>query len=438
MSASAVKAYWNKDISKAQAAITDIQRVVKEAQVEMQALLQQLGSTPLENTRLADALRTQAEALKYRSGLEMELTLGDLPADVLPEGTQETIFRLAQEAFANIARHARAKAVTLTLQQTERALHLIISDNGKGFDPQVARAGMGLTNMRERVAALNGTIEVQSALEHGTTLHIVIPFLQIQPSIENKTLSERELKQGMERARNGFQIGITAQSIALAFIGSNIASDISNLGFQIPSAAIVICVLITGYGLWQGHSWKMRLILHQGKENLDMLLLQQKEEKVLLYLLYTLFAGGFYFLALQKGWDGISKIVFSSVLGLVFVILLILLIWRGYHTKGRIYRALRPDEVRSEITYQRHKITRSIRLLFSGTLGALIFGWRLLANHQLTSIDKWSLIVGALLLFIGGGIVWFNFIVLRQRQQTVEGEMEKVSLVSLVRGRYDD
>ncbi len=439
VSASAVKAYWSKDISKAQAAITDIQRVVKEAQVEMQALLQQLGSTPLENTGLADALRTQAEALKYRSGLEMELTLGDLPADeLLPEGTQETIFRLAQEAFANIARHARAKAVTLTLQQTERALHLIISDNGKGFDAHVARAGMGLTNMRERVAALNGTIEVQSALDQGTTLHIVIPFLQIQPSVEGKTLNERELKQGMERARNGFQIGITAQSIALAFIGSNIASNISNLGMQIPNAAIVICMLITGYGLWQGHSWKMRLLLHQGKENLDMLMLQQKEEKVLLYLLYTLFAGGFYFLALQKGWDGISKIVFSSVLCLLFAVLLILLIWRGYRTKGRMYRALPPDEVHLEITYQRRTITRYMRVLISGTLGTLIIGGRLLANQQLTSTDKWSLIVGALILCIGGGIVWFNFIMLRQRQQTLEGTQKKVSWVSLVRGRYDD
>jgi signal transduction histidine kinase len=69
ISAATAQIYWSKDLSKAQAAIVDIQQVVKEAQVEMQALLQQLGSTPLENTKLTDALRTQAEALKYRSGL---------------------------------------------------------------------------------------------------------------------------------------------------------------------------------------------------------------------------------------------------------------------------------------------------------------------------------------------------------------------------------
>ena len=104
----AAKAYCSKDLAKAHAAVIDIQRVVKEAQVEMQALLQQLGPTPLENTQLADALRTQAEALKYRSGLEMNVRIGDLPNDeFLAEGAQETIFRLVQEAFANIARHAR-------------------------------------------------------------------------------------------------------------------------------------------------------------------------------------------------------------------------------------------------------------------------------------------------------------------------------------------
>jgi signal transduction histidine kinase len=431
VSAATAKAYWSKDISKAQTAISDIQHVVKEAQVEMQALLQQLGSTPLENTRLADALQTQAEALKYRSGLEMTLTIGDLPDDeLLPEGAQETIFRLVQEAFANIARHARAKAVTVTLQQTERALHLIISDNGKGFDATVARAGMGLTNMRERVAALNGTIEVQSALEQGTTLHIVIPFIPMQPSVADKPWSERELRQGLERAINGFQIVTTALYIALFFVTCNI----SNLFIQIPGGAIAICALIMGYGLWQGHSWKTRLLPYWGKENLDILKLQQREERIGLYLLFILFSGISHFLQIQNSWEGIYVTISYIAVFTLFIGLLLLLFWRRYHTQISIYRAMVPDDVNVEIRYQRRKMTRHVRVLLSVAVGILFVGARFLSSHLSTSIVQLSIIVIAQLVLVGCVILIFDFIVLRQQRRAVGGEQEKVTLVSLLRG----
>jgi signal transduction histidine kinase len=430
VSAATAKAYWSKDISKAHTAVIDIQHVVKEAQVEMQALLQQLGSTPLENTRLADALQTQAEALKYRSGLEMKLTIGDLPSDeLLPEGTQETIFRLVQEAFANIARHARAKAVNVTLQQTERALHLIISDNGQGFDATVARAGMGLTNMRERVAALNGTIEVQSALEQGTTLHIVIPFIPIQPSIEGKAWSEHELRQGLERAINGFQIGATAQHIALFFVGYNL----SNLFIQIPSSAIVICVLIIGYGLWQGHSWMTRLIPYWGKENMDVLRLRQREERIVSFWPYALFFFGSRFLTVQNGWKDIDVMLFYIALCVLFLGGLLLLLRRRYHTQGSIYRVMAPDDVKVEIMHQRRKVTKHVRYIVCIALGTLIVGGQLI-SHLSISMVQWSLIVLIPLFFIGCVILLSDFIVLWQQRQAVRGEQKKLTLGSLLRG----
>lgn len=183
-----------------------------------------------------------------------------------------------QEAFANIARHARATAVTVMLQQSERALHLMVSDNGKGFDTNIARAGMGLTNMRERVAALGGSIEVQSAPGQGTTIHIAVPFLQPQSLVADKIWSERELKQGMERAMSNFQLESTALKIALLFEFCNW----SDLFVQIPTVAIAICLLLAVYGTWQGHIWKKRLMPHLGKESVDGLKLQQREEKLVL------------------------------------------------------------------------------------------------------------------------------------------------------------
>ncbi len=374
VSAATAKAYWSKDIAKAQAAVLDIQQVVKEAQVEMQALLQQLGSTPLENTKLADALRTQAEALKYRSGLTMNLTIGDLPADEqLPMGTQETIFRLVQETFANIARHARATAVTVTLQQSERALHLVVSDDGKGFDPSVAHAGMGLTNMRERVAALDGSIEMQSAPGQGTTIHIVVPFLQPQVSVVDTTWSEREIKQGIERAISSFQLSSTALNIAFFFGLCNW----SHFFIQIPIMAIVVCLLITLYGLWQGHSWKGRLAAHVEKENVDRLRLQQREEQIVRTLLFLLFYGAHVLVAQTETVEA----VISPIVSLLQMAMLSFFTWRLYRLQGRIYRAMTRDELQIEITYQRRKVITRTRFLIVAVPVVALFGEQLVSNH---------------------------------------------------------
>ena len=78
----------------------------------MEAMLQQLRPTPLENVGLVDALRKQVEALQYRTGAYVTTEFGDLPDnDTLLPGAQEAIFRIAQEALNNIARHARAKNI---------------------------------------------------------------------------------------------------------------------------------------------------------------------------------------------------------------------------------------------------------------------------------------------------------------------------------------
>src|SRR5579883_981422 len=90
MSAAAAKAHWNGNSQNAQEAVEDIQRSAKEAQVEMQALLQQLRPAPLENTSLTGALRIQAQALGFRTEARVITNIGELPGnDRLPPGTQE-------------------------------------------------------------------------------------------------------------------------------------------------------------------------------------------------------------------------------------------------------------------------------------------------------------------------------------------------------------
>lgn len=148
VSAAAARAHMHSNSEETQEAVADIQQSVKEAQIEMQALLQQLRSSPLENTNLRAALETQAQALGYRTGAQVYVNIGPMPgADQLPPGAQEAIFRLVQEAFANIARHARAETVWLTLTRHTCQFQIEIRDDGQGFNPQTVQRGMGLHNL---------------------------------------------------------------------------------------------------------------------------------------------------------------------------------------------------------------------------------------------------------------------------------------------------
>jgi hypothetical protein len=145
---------------------------------EMNAPLQQLSPAPLEKVGLVQALRDQCEALGYRTGALVAVEIGALPDDDrLPPGAQESLFRIAQEALSNIARHARAKTVTLSLGEQEGALRLEIRDDGQGFGPGAGPgSGMGLANIQERARALGGIAAISGSPGPGTSIIVQLPL----------------------------------------------------------------------------------------------------------------------------------------------------------------------------------------------------------------------------------------------------------------------
>ena len=191
MGAAAVQARWDTDPQGAREALSDVRRSAQEAMVEMNALLQQLSPTPLERVGLSQALRDQCEAFSYRTGADVQITFGDLPADDrLSPGAQESVFRIAQEALSNAARHARAEQVHLSLglHEPDGPLVLEIQDDGLGFEPGTVQSGMGphrgmgLGNIRQRVLALGGEVEIDSAPGKGTLLRASVPLAEPQGS----------------------------------------------------------------------------------------------------------------------------------------------------------------------------------------------------------------------------------------------------------------
>lgn len=177
MSSAAVAERWDSDRFGARKSLDDVRRCAHEAMVEMQALLLQLRPDALVNVGLVEALKEQCEALRYRTGAAVRCEVEDLPPESdLPPNVQQTLFRIAQEMFSNVSRHARATRVDLRLRQEGRELVLSVEDDGQGFEPGESEAGFGLKGIRERVEEFRGSFDLASSPGAGTRVEVRIPL----------------------------------------------------------------------------------------------------------------------------------------------------------------------------------------------------------------------------------------------------------------------
>jgi len=88
------------------------------------------------------------------------------------------LFRVTQEALHNVAKHSEAQTVDVRLYEMSNEIHLVIKDEGKGFDMEGPKAasGSGLASMQERARLVNGTIAIETKPMKGTTIHVRVPF----------------------------------------------------------------------------------------------------------------------------------------------------------------------------------------------------------------------------------------------------------------------
>ena len=99
---------------------------------------------------------------------------------------EQTIFRIVQEALANVARHSNASQVDIDLIYKIDYVTCTIRDNGGGFDPENRDGGFGLRSMAERAAAIGGDLEIESIKGEGTSISITIPVNgSIKSTVEN-------------------------------------------------------------------------------------------------------------------------------------------------------------------------------------------------------------------------------------------------------------
>ena len=153
---------------------------------DIHALSYRLHPALLEDLGLAEALKAECERFSRQESVPAEVTLLDLPDDVSPD-VALCLFRVTQEALRNVARHAQARQVEISLRIFSlRALNdnlqLVVHDDGIGFDPtlQRARPSLGLESMRERVFLVDGQLHIESAPGQGTTVLVTVPLKKVE------------------------------------------------------------------------------------------------------------------------------------------------------------------------------------------------------------------------------------------------------------------
>jgi signal transduction histidine kinase len=158
-------------------------QLARDSLTEARRSVQAMQPEPLESARLPEALADVASKWTRIHGVPATVTTTGQPRRIRPDA-EITLLRAAQEALVNVARHARAGKVGLTLSYMEDQVNLDIRDDGVGFDPQPdgatvpARAGgsgYGLLAMRQRVEGVAGTLEVESAPGGGTAISASVP-----------------------------------------------------------------------------------------------------------------------------------------------------------------------------------------------------------------------------------------------------------------------
>jgi signal transduction histidine kinase len=171
----AVKAYWDVDQQKARSTLEESLKEAHSGMGETRRALQALRASPLDDLGLSLAVRTMVEDAAARANLALDLSVADKLPSLSPD-VEQCIYRVAQEAVTNVAKHAKAKTLTVNLESTGEKVTLTVHDDGVGFDVEKKDKAndYGLEGMQERAQLVGGELTVSSKPGEGTTVKLVV------------------------------------------------------------------------------------------------------------------------------------------------------------------------------------------------------------------------------------------------------------------------
>ena len=153
--------------------LDEAEDLIKASQQELSLMIAELRPAALEGQGLVEALETYLGTWSKHACIPADFRTQN--GRRLPLEIELTLYRVAQEALANVARHSRASTVTVSLVFAQRQVILSVADNGVGFNVGMKQSlGFGLQSMRDRLASSGGTLSIESSTEKGTTVTATI------------------------------------------------------------------------------------------------------------------------------------------------------------------------------------------------------------------------------------------------------------------------
>jgi signal transduction histidine kinase len=158
------------------AAVAELRELVVSTLQDVRRLAVELRPAALDDFGLVPAIERLRDIVQEQAAIAVDVH-SELSDVRLPTDTETALYRIAQEAFTNVLKHADASRVTVSLSRRGDAVILLVQDDGKGFDSANVRQGsLGLVGMRERVALLGGRLSIESSEGAGTMLKAEVPI----------------------------------------------------------------------------------------------------------------------------------------------------------------------------------------------------------------------------------------------------------------------
>jgi signal transduction histidine kinase len=162
-----------REPERAVAELESIAALGGEAHAELRAVIDGLAPPEIAESGLTESLRRYAMLAGRAHGVRVRFSADEIPA--LGTHRDAALYRIAQEALNNALRHSGAPEVRVWVCVAAERVTLVVSEDGRGFVPELSASGLGLASMRERAAAAGGSLEISSAPGNGTSVRLVVP-----------------------------------------------------------------------------------------------------------------------------------------------------------------------------------------------------------------------------------------------------------------------
>lgn len=176
-----IRSLVSRDPQQAIMELQKVEELAKDTSKEIRGMLFTLRPLILETQGVEAAIQTVITRLAENDGLNIQFVGGQF-GELLDDSAQSVIFSIVEEALGNARKYAKAKLIEVRFWQEEGLFVALVQDNGAGFDTQdvnrdySSRGSLGMINMRERAERIDGSLRVESVINKGTKVTIVVPL----------------------------------------------------------------------------------------------------------------------------------------------------------------------------------------------------------------------------------------------------------------------